>query len=274
MASQIDIKDKIEKEVVFKIEPFRKKVLKTNPHKHNNYFELIYLSKGSGIHYIDLNKYPITPPVLFLIRQEQVHCWEFNSEPDGYVIIIKKAFVEKSLDSELKSFLVKISSQCCLQVPDNNTIQKLFALLIEENKGSGVNSYQIVEGLLKSLLAKVLEVSNPIINKAEVKSDVYQSFIQLLIADNGLKNKVNHYAEKLHTSPQNLNAACQKTVHKSAAHVLSEFVIMETKRLLLYTDMTVSEVSFTLEFSDPSHFIKYFKKFVGSTPQVFRSNRN
>jgi AraC family transcriptional regulator, transcriptional activator of pobA len=270
MASQLLIKDKIETERMIKVAPFKKEIRKTNPHKHNNYFEIIYLSNGSGYHYIDMHKYAITPPVIFFIRQEQVHYWQLNSEPDGYVIIIKKAFVEKSVDGELKLLLTKCSSQCCLQVPDNNTIQKLLVLLTEENKVSGENLFQITEGLLKSLLAKMLEVSKPVINNAEIKSDLYQSFVQLLSAANGIKNKVAFYAEILHTSPQNLNAACQKIVHKAAVEVLSEFVLIEAKRLLLYTDKTVSEIAFTLGFRDPSHFVKYFKKLAALTPQTFR----
>ncbi len=270
MASQLIIKDKIETEKVIKVAPFKKDIRKTNPHKHNNYFEIIYLSHGKGYHYIDLNKYAITPPVMFLVRQEQVHYWELTTEPDGYVIIIRKAFIERSLDNELKSLLTKIGSQCCLQVSDNSTIEKLLELLTEENKVSGENSFQITEGLLKSLLAKVLELSKPVINKAATKPDLYQSFIQLLSADNGLKKKVAYYAEMLHTSPQNLNAACQRIVHKAATAVLSDFVIIETKRLLLYTDKTISEISFLLEFKDPSHFVKYFKKMVNCTPQSFR----
>ena len=120
-------------------------------------------------------------------------------------------------------------------------------------------------------MAKVLQVSQPIINKAEIKSDLYHSFTELLSTDGGIKNKVSFYAEKLNTSPQNLNAACRKAVNQPAADILSGFVLSEAKRLLLYTDNTISEIAFALEFTDPSHFVKYFKKFVGSTPQSFRN---
>lgn len=270
MTSQLTIKDKIETKKLIKVSLFKKDIRKTNPHKHNNYFEIIYLSKGCGYHYIDSGKYPVAPPVMYFIRQEQVHFWELKKEPKGYVVIIKKVFVEKSLDYELKSLLSKISTQCCLQLTDNKTIEKLFQLLAEENQTDDENAFHITEGLLKSLLAKVLQVSQPVINKAEVKSDLYHSFIDMLSDDCGIKNKVRFYAGKLNTSPQNLNATCRKAVNKTAAEVLSGFVLSEVKRLLLYTDNTISEIAFTLEFSDPSHFVKYFKKFEGATPQSFR----
>ena len=270
MPQELLINNKIESDRIIKITSFKKGIRRTTPHKHNNYFEIIYLSQGNGYHYIDLNKYAITPPVMFFIRQEQVHYWDITSEPDGYVVIICKPFVEQSLDSELKSLLAQISSECCLQLSDTNTIEKLLQLLTEENNLSGINNFQITEGLLKSLLAKVFEVSQHITTKQEHKSDLFQAFIHLLTSDNGIKNKVAYYAHKLNTTPQNINAACQKSIQKPATEVLSEFVLNESKRLLLYTGKTISEIAFALEFADPSHFVKYFKKMVDCTPQTFR----
>jgi AraC-like DNA-binding protein len=274
MALNLAINNKIEVERVIKIAPFKKEIRITNPHKHNSYLELVYLSKGSGFHFIDLNKYSINPPVLFFIRQEQVHYWHLDTEPDGYVIIIKKAFVEKSLDRELKALFTKTSSQNCLELPDNKTIEKLFELLTEEYNDHGANMSPVLEGLLKSLLAKVVEVCHPAFNNEKVTSDLYQCLIQLLDTENGIKRKVSYYAEKLNTTPQNLNAACQKIASKSAAEVLSDFVVNEAKRLLMYTDKTISQISYDQGFLDPSHFVKYFKKTVGVTPHAFRSQRS
>ena len=272
MPHQLLINNKIEKDKIIRAARFKQGVRTTKPHKHNNYFEIIYLSQGSGYHHIDLNKYVINTPVIFLVRQEQVHYWDITSEPDGYVVIISKAFVEKSVDSELKSLLAQMSGECCLHLKDINTIEKLLELLTEEINSEGSNNFQITEGLLKSLLAKVLDVSKPLTKKAEHKSDLFQAFIQLLSADNGVKNKVAYYAKKLNTTPQNINVACQKSIQKPAGEVLSEFVLNETKRLLLYTDKTISEIAFDLAFTDPSHFVKYFKKAVGCTPKAFRQS--
>ena len=274
MATQLVIKNKIETERTIKVAPFRKNVRRTNPHKHNSYLELIYLSAGSGIHGIDSVEYVIEPPVIHIVRQEQVHHWQLDTEPEGFVVLVKKAFIDKSLDGERKSLFTKISSQCCLQVVDHALIEAVLALLSEEIAENGENSFIVIEGLLKALLAKILLVSSPFVNPNERNAGIYPTFIQLLNEDNGLKKTVSYYAKKLSVSPQNLNMACQRSVGKAAADLVAEFVIAESKRLLLYTDMTVSEIAFSLEFTDPSYFVKYFKKSVGSTPQVFRNVGN
>lgn len=270
MPKQLQVKDKTESAEIIKILPFRKEVKKTAAHKHNNYFEIIYLSAGNGYHSIDSRKFPVLPPIIFCIRKEQAHNFELEGEPEGYVAIIKKAFIDISLDNELKLLLTKLSSHNCLTITDNTTIHHLFELLCKENKFKNENTFHIIEGLLKALLAKVIEVAKPYINSLEIRSDLYQSFLELLNSGQVVKSSVQHYAEQLNTSPQNLNAVCRKAVNQSAAEVLAGSVISEAKRLLHYTNSTVSEIAFTLDFTDASHFVKYFKRVTGQTPQAYR----
>jgi len=63
---EISIRNKLEREQLFKISRFREVIKRTKPHKHDAYFELIYLSEGAGFHWIDTQKFQITPPVCIL----------------------------------------------------------------------------------------------------------------------------------------------------------------------------------------------------------------
>src|SRR5690606_21977625 len=73
MEKKLLIKNKIEVNKTIKIAAFRKDIRKTSPHIHNNYFEIIYLSAGSGYHFIDSRRYDVDPPVMYFIRKDQVH---------------------------------------------------------------------------------------------------------------------------------------------------------------------------------------------------------
>ncbi|MBW7891945.1 MAG: helix-turn-helix domain-containing protein [Chitinophagaceae bacterium] len=264
MQSKINIKDKSERDKQVKVSPFRKEIRKTEPHKHNSYLEIIYLSKGSGIHSIDRNTFQIEPPIVFFVKKEQVHHWNIETLPDGYVAIIKKGWVDKSYDEELKKLLSELSRYSSLKIKDTVVIETIFNLLTREN------NFTTIEGLLKALFSKIVETAEPHIINSPYRNNLYQSLIELLSKSEELKNSVSHYAGLLHTTPQNLNHICRQSSGQSASVIIGEHLIAEAKRLLFYTDNTVSEVSFGLGFKDISHFVKYFKRHTGDTPHAFR----
>lgn len=275
MSTTLHIKDKSENNPFLKAAAFRKNTRKTEPHKHNSYFEIIYLTAGKGYHSIDYRKYEVRPPVLFFIRHEQVHHWELDedTEPDGFVLILKKLLFENSLDAELKQLLARMSKLSCAYLEENAAIHQLFTLLIGENAGQTENPLSFTEGLLKALFVKILQLARPVAERTHHQTELYQNFTELLIHDHPKKNKVAFYAGLLNTTPQNLNAVCRKAVDRSAAEVLAEYIVDEARRLLVYTDNSISEISFILSFKDPSHFVKYFKRHTSHTPQAFRAIR-
>jgi AraC-like DNA-binding protein len=271
MTSTLPIKDKSDAGRSFKIAPFKKEIKKTTPHKHNNYFEIIFLSKGNGIHTIDARQFPVRPPLIYIVRMEQVHHWDLQDEPAGYVLLLKKAFIDNSLDKELKNLLVGVSAYNCLYFTEQEIIEHLFDMLAKEYLPEGNNNTPVIEGLLKVLFAKILQIARPLQPPTLKKANLFEQFQELLSEDKTIKNNVAHYAALLHTTPQNLNAHCRKAAAQPAREVLASFIISEAKRLLIYTNMTVLEISQSLDFKDNSHFIKYFKRYTDHTPQAFRS---
>lgn len=268
---ELEIKDKTQPLDHIKIAPFRKNIRQTKPHKHNKYFEIIYLKAGRGQHTIDSRTFDIQSPTIFLIRKEQLHFWNIETEPSGFVLILKKAFVDACMDAQIKLLLNEISSEVCLQPKDNSMIEQLFELLHTTYELHQPGDSIIIEGLLKALLAKLLHAEkNRSIPQAH-KNSIFQQYLAVLAEGKNLVNNVAYYAKLLHTTPQNLNAICRRERQQSAAKILAEYIISEAKRLLLYSDFSIKEVAFALEFKDNSYFTKYFKRHTGITPNVFRA---
>lgn len=268
----LTIKNKIEQSVLIKALPFKKNIRKTVPHKHHNYFEIIYLSEGTGTHTMDYQTYEIQPSTLFFMHRDQVHHWDITSEPEGFVIIIKNGFIEKSLDGELKRLFAKLSEQAVHYTQPSESVNLLLKLLVIEGKTTDLSNFVVIESLLKALISKIFASIETTEKKySAVTRTLFQQYIELLSQSTNLRNHVAHYAELLNTTPQNLNAICRKEVNQTAAQVLSTHLINEAKRQLIYTDNRVSEIAFSLDFVDASHFVKYFKRHTGLTPMVFRS---
>lgn len=57
---QIDIKNKLEEGLTFKISRFKEQIKKTRPHKHDEYFEFIFLKEAEGFHSIEDEKFIIS----------------------------------------------------------------------------------------------------------------------------------------------------------------------------------------------------------------------
>lgn len=268
MNAHIEIRDKTEQADTIKITPFKKDTRKTTPHRHNNYLEIIYLSKGTGIHTIDLRHFEIQPPVVFIIRKEQIHWWNIVDEPEGYVLLIKKAFADTSADREIKQLIAHISKATLITVEDTRSIEPLLYLLEKEYQRKPLFNSVLLEGLLKALFATLLQWEKPL-PLPKGNPTLVQQYHDLL-TQSILRNNVAYYAQLLNTTPQNLNAACRRAENRPAAEILAGYITGEAKRLLLYTGLTVSEISDKLNFKDNSHFTKFFRRHTGTTPGRFR----
>jgi len=266
----IHVKTKIDYHQHLKIAEFRKDIRTTAPHKHNSYVELIFLTGGSGTHTIDGKCYRVVPPVLFVVRKEQVHHWELTGNPEGYVLILKKQYVDDSQDKALRDLLAKVIAHTYLPIGPSRSFPLFFALLLESWRENHTHQSVVTDGLLKALLGSILRHAEPSRQHVQASTDLYRRYEEMLRQTETLRNSVAHYAAQLNTSPQNLNALCRKAAGQSAAMVLASHMISEAKRLLHYTDVTVNEIATRFDFADSSHFIKYFKRHTGTTPQAFR----
>ena len=260
----ISVKDKLEPQKLLMVAAFDNSKAVTKPHRHNGYLELVFLSNTSGKQIIDGRESPIKTPCLLIIRKESVHYWELAVPIEGYVLLVKKSFVEQSLDLEITRLVDEISQFDILYLKENGVIPTLLQLLSqEENK-------ICQEGLFKSLLAKTLEDIGKMDQSTSVSNDLYFKFIELLNADSKIINNVAYYASLLHTSPQNLSAACKRNTHNTASQILATYIIKEAKRLIFYTNNSIAEIAFVLGFSDKSNFSKYFKRYTDLTPSEFK----
>ncbi|MBA6315662.1 helix-turn-helix domain-containing protein [Cellulophaga baltica] len=257
--------NKISSTESIKIVPFDIQKRYTSPHKHDKYLEIVYFIKGSGAHYLDFEKFEITPHSIFFIKKEEVHHWEITTEPVGYVILIKESFLAHSLDDTIAKQLLQLTSSQCIQADENDfSLFALFSALTWEMNQKNVLQ-QVIEGGLKAILAKMVSYADA--SQAET-TDKSVLFLNLL--SEKLVNSVSYYAGLLHTSAQNLNVVSQKAFGKTASDVIAVHMIKEIKRQLIYTNKSINAIAYDLSFKDTSHFTKYFKRYVSLTPLQYR----
>lgn len=82
--------------------------------------------------------------------------------------------------------------------------------------------------------------------------------------------KVSDYARLLNVSPDHLQRTIRQCSEKTASELIDAMILTEAKAYLLQTELSNAEIAYKLEFSDPSHFNKFFKKLTSTTPLQFR----
>ena len=94
-----------------------------------------------------------------------------------------------------------------------------------------------------------------------------------LLESNFIEHKnVAFYCKTLHITPKKLNSATLKVLEVSPKSIIINRVLLEAKRLLVYTLKNTKEISYLLGFEEPTNFIKFFKKQTKKTPLEFRDN--
>ncbi len=81
---------------------------------------------------------------------------------------------------------------------------------------------------------------------------------------------VSDYAAMLNISSDHLSKTIRKQSGRTAHELIYEMLLMEAKALLLHTEASVAEIAYRLEFTDPSHFSKFFRKLTALTPLQYR----
>ena len=95
-------------------------------------------------------------------------------------------------------------------------------------------------------------------------------FQQLLRKEIFRSRKVSYYAEQLNMSSKKLNMITQQMVNMPVKTYITASLILEIKRILANSPMTVNEVGYEAGFDEPTNFVKFVKKYTHMTPVELR----
>ncbi len=249
------------------------------PHRHT-FYHLVLFTRGGGYHTVDFERFDVQAGQVYFMSPGQVHSWSFEGETDGYIInfsenLFQQFLVNKQYLEEF-TFFRSVAAESVINLAGTayEVVKRAFEVAVAEMKRNDTFSADVIRAALVELFITVqrqVAVPNPSVAGRPGQLLLY-NFRKLVNTHYAQKRLPKEYAAMLYITPNHLNALCNDLLGKSAGEVIRDRILLEAKRQLVNADLSISEIAFRLDFTDNSHFTKFFKKYTGVTPEEFIRN--
>lgn len=270
----------------FLIKPLLKNIdreeLNEKPHKHQ-WQEIIYLKSGKGNHAIDDKIFHLKANTFYLIGKGQVHDFLEGENMNGYLIQFVDDFLpptglntQNSLNSTLLGSII-MTNEVEVPHPELAYYESILENLYYEYEKNNLTyaKSEIIQYLLLALLTKlerrVRQMSKDVIIQTQDKSTRdYHSFLLLIEENFKKKHQISFYSMQLGLDTRKLTSITKDFIGKTPKQILNERLMVEAKRMLLYTSNSSKQISYALGYEDPAYFSRFFKICTGFSPQKYK----
>jgi len=245
-------------------------------HQHNGLFQLIYLQAGRAQLQLDEQHHDMHAGQILLIPQMCIHGFKFDQNAAGHVVTIAYPMIielTKKMGGELTTFRSP-SIHTLLDDEASKRTSMAFNTLAFEYQHHAPHRNLLIESLLTTILIWVTRNSHQSslthTQEDEKASRHLGHFGHLIEEEYSTQHLVNYYAKKIGITAAHLNYICRQNTGKTALNLIHNRLLLEAKRNLVYTTMSISIMSYALGFSDPAYFTRFFKRNTGMSPMDFR----
>ncbi len=263
------------------VESIKNYILTDLPH-FLTFYEILIIVEGSGTFSLDETVFDISPNKIIFSSPGNIRCWKLNKSVKAFTLCFEEEFISSFFNDPLFlkrfPFLLSYGSYSGLEI-SNLDCQKLLTIFHEiDNEIKELSDDS--EDMLRALLYQVLVFLNRLYLRVydttiHRKSNPYiDKFFELLEEQYLTNQKVGDYAQQLSITPGHLSDLIKEHCGCKTKELLKNRLLLEAKRLLLYSEKTAAEIGYTLSFNDPTYFVRFFKKNTGITPLAFRKESN
>lgn len=243
-------------------------------HQHAGMVQLLYLHKGRAEIEIEGKITVMTDACIQVVPALCVHGFRFSPGTQGYVLSLALPLLSR-LESQFGRQLDVLSQPQCIPVKQSRGhVRALFTALREEYCEERDAREMMLHSLLGTLLVWLNRqcLPTPVAEgKAERKRSVMRHFSRLIESHYREHLPLAEYARLVGLSATHLNYLCREFHGCSALSVLHQRLMLEARRNLQYTTMTITQLSDYLGFTDVTYFSRFFRRYSGVSPKTFRS---
>jgi AraC-like DNA-binding protein len=246
------------------------------PYHRHDFYEILLVEAGKGVHEIDFKQYPVQPKTLFFIQPSQVHLLQGATLSAGQVVIFSGMFISPA-DTEGDQIRQLVQHPALSpSAQEWETLRQSFSLISGELAMADPDAR-----ILKAALATFLLLAGrchqrqyPLLqHHSPYDQSLFSDFSRLLEANFHCGHSLPFYAHQLKVSERKLNQVVRQLAGKTAFSFLQDRLLLEAKRQLLFSSSEIKTIAIETGFDDPYYFSRFFKKKEGISPEQFRQLR-
>ena len=244
------------------------------------FFLILVLKHNSYTHYVDFKSYELKEGSALFVAKNQVHHFTASlQQADGFAVIFNDFFVEKYrflsgnyIFNRLFNYHIETPVIHQEQMGQDNFLDIIQNLHNEYAFPNDFAKSEMLSTLLQVLLLKAERVkSGQSISRVKTQwLEIFCAFKDMLESEYVKTRNSRYYASKLFVSYKFLNDVVKELAGKTVKAFIDEFVILEIKRYLVSTSLSIKEISFKTGFEEPGNMVKFFKKNTQETPLKYR----
>lgn len=234
----------------------------------------------------NLQEFRLKKNSLFIFNPKDILQVQSNDRFKAHLIVITPDFLKRiNIDTKrMMPLFLQFGSLPCMELThaESQSLRSFISMVEQELKGPETDfSSEIIGGLIAATIYKVgdilthyltehPEVDSPMHNRAE---EYFKQFTELLGEHYKHERSVGFYAQQLCITPKYLTTLIKRISGKSVSEWIDSYVILEAKTLLKYSNMSVQEIAYYLNFPNQSFFGSYFKRNAGMSPSQYKAKQ-
>jgi len=255
-----------------------------NDEKYKSYIKIFYLPAGSALK-VDFKQFNTTHPGLFFVNSNQYAELLSVGNGRGSFIYYNRDFYcvqihdhEVACDGLLFNNIYAMP-MTTVPVKEQAVIEQYLQHIEEELELKESSQEEMIRTYLKQLIIRATRIWKQQnigeINNAPTQDlDFFRDFSRLVEIHFREKHSVADYADLLAVAPKTLSNKFHKLNLTQPNEIIKDRILLEAKRLLTYSGMSVKQIAYDLGYEDPAYFNRLFVLKTGDTPNAFRKKFN
>ena len=267
---------------VFNLEPFFGEKPRPVPYKRRDFFKIMLVKGNSKVHFAD-KIVEIKSQALSFSNPKIPYKWEHldNIREGSFCIFNQHFFHQYGNLDQYSVFQPKGNPIFELTDEQVEKIETIYKRMFDEINSEYIYKYDVLRNLVFELLHFAMKmeptatIENQQLNASQRITTLFLEILERQFPIDDAHQRISlrtasDFANQLNVHVNHLNRAVKEITRKTTSQIIAERVLQESKVLLKHSNWSVSEIAYSLGFSEVTYFNNFFKKHLLLSPLKYR----